>query len=175
MNEQDARMCFERHATSKLQSAEDLFNIRTKGFRGEALASVASIAQVELKTKTEGKEVGTCILIEANEVKSHEPCQSNTGTYIAVKNLFYNVLARRNFLKSDNVEFRHVLEEFHRIVLAHPEIGFSMHHNGQEIIRLEPGALRQRLNAIFGCNYNEKLMPIEETTSIVKVSGLVSK
>ncbi|MCC7302017.1 MAG: DNA mismatch repair endonuclease MutL [Bacteroidia bacterium] len=175
MNEQDARMCFERHATSKLRNADDLFKIRTKGFRGEALASIASIAQVELKTKTAEAETGTCIIIEGNEIKSQEACSSNTGTSLAVKNLFYNVPARRNFLKSDNVEYRHVLEEFHRVAIAHPETAFTLIHNGEEELQLPAGTLRQRLSAIYGGSYHEKLMPVEEETTIVRISGLVSK
>lgn len=175
MNEQDARMCFERHATSKLKEADDLFNIKTKGFRGEALASIAAIAQVELKTRTEENEAGTCIRIEANEVLGQEPCQLSRGTSISVKNLFYNVPARRNFLKSDTVEFRHILEEFYRVAIAHVNVAFSLFHNGNEEFRLEPASLRQRLSAIYGVNYHERLMPVEEETTIVKITGLVCK
>ncbi len=175
MTETDARMCFERHATSKLRDASDLFNIRTKGFRGEALASIASIAHVELRTKVQEAEIGTFIFIEGNIVQKQEPCQCNTGTAILVRNLFYNVPARRNFLKSDLVEFRHILEEYHRVAIAHPEIGFTLHHNGHEVSRLDAGSLRLRIISIFGQGHNERLVPVEEDTSIVKVTGFIGK
>jgi DNA mismatch repair protein MutL len=175
MSATDARLCFERHATSKIEKADDLFNLSTKGFRGEALASIAAIAQVELKTKQPTEDLATLIEIEGNEVKRQEFCSAPEGTSIAVKNLFYNVPARRNFLKSDPVEFRHIIEEFQRVALPHPEIAFSLYHNGQEIFHLQQGNLRQRIIAIFGNSYNERLVPVDEDTSIVKVGGFVGK
>jgi DNA mismatch repair protein MutL len=175
MSETDARLCFERHATSKIEKADDLFNIRTKGFRGEALASIAAIAQVELKTRLHGEQLGTQINIEGSDVKSQEPCACPEGTSFSIKNLFYNVPARRNFLKSDPVEFRHIIEEFQRVALPHPEISFSLHHNGQEVLHLPAATFRQRIASIFGNNYNERLVPVEEETSIVKVTGFIGK
>jgi DNA mismatch repair protein MutL len=175
MSVTDARMSFERHATSKIKQAGDLFNIRTKGFRGEALASIAAIAQVELKSKRQEDETGTCIEIEGSEVKSQSPCNCSTGTSFSVKNLFYNVPARRNFLKSDQVEFRHILEEFERVAIPHPEIAFSLHHNNQPVFQLEKGALKQRLIALFGNNYNERLVPIEQETNILNLIGYIGK
>jgi DNA mismatch repair protein MutL len=127
----DARMCFERHATSKIRKAEDLFAIRTMGFRGEAMASIAAIAQVELKTRRHEDELGTCIIIEGSEVISQEACSSNTGTSICIKNLFYNTPARRNFLKSNPVEMRHIIDEFQRVALANPQVFLTMHHDGR--------------------------------------------
>ncbi len=171
----DARMCFERHATSKIKLADDLFSLRTKGFRGEALASIAAIAHVELKTKTEDDEVGTCIRIEGSEVVSQDPCVTPKGTSICVKNLFYNIPARRNFLKSDNVETRHIIDEFQRVALAHPDISFSLIHNGSELFQLPPANFRQRITNILGGKTNEKLVPVEEDTEIVKISGFVGK
>ena len=171
----DARMCFERHATSKINSAEDLFSLRTKGFRGEALASIAAIAHVELKTRQENDEVGTCIKIEGSEVVSQEPCVNPVGTTICVKNLFYNIPARRNFLKSDSVELRHVIDEFQRVALAHPQIQFSLFHNGSELFQLPGTNLRQRIVNIFGGKTNEKLVPVEEDTGIVRIHGFVGK
>lgn len=175
MSPTDARMCFERHATSKLKSADDLFNIRTKGFRGEALASIAAIAQVELKTMRAIDEIGTKIIIEGSEVKTQEPCQTSKGTSIAVKNLFFNVPARRNFLKSNQVEFRHIMEEFQRVALIHPEISFEVYHNDQIQLSLERGNFKQRIIGLMGNNYNERLVPVEEQTEIVKISGFVCK
>ena len=175
MSETDARMSFERHATSKIKKADDLFNIRTKGFRGEALASIAAIAQVELKTKRAENELGSCITIEGSEIKSQEPCSCPTGTSFMVKNLFYNVPARRNFLKSDPVEFRHILEEFERVAIPHPDIAFSLHHNNQAVFQLEKGALKQRLVALLGAGYNERLVPIEQETNILNLIGYIGK
>ncbi len=175
MSETDARVSFERHATSKINRAEDLFALTTKGFRGEALASVAAVAQVELKTRREEDTVGTSILIEGSEVKSQEPCACPKGTSISIKNLFFNIPARRNFLKSNPVETGHIIEEFQRVAMAHPEIGFSLHHNGDEIFHLEATNLRQRIIGLFGNNYNERLVPVEEDTDIVKISGFIGK
>ncbi|MEG9329130.1 DNA mismatch repair endonuclease MutL [Salinimicrobium catena] len=171
----DARLCFERHATSKINSAEDLFSLKTKGFRGEALASIAAIAHVELKTIQNDDEVGTCIKIEGSEVVSQGACVTPEGTTLCVKNLFYNIPARRNFLKSDTVELRHIIDEFQRVALAHPAIQFSLFHNGSELFQLPETNLRQRIVNIFGGKTNEKLVPVEEDTEIVKVSGFVGK
>ncbi|RDK87244.1 DNA mismatch repair endonuclease MutL [Marinirhabdus gelatinilytica] len=175
MSTTDARLCFERHATSKIKKADDLFNLHTKGFRGEALASIAAIAHVQLKTKTEGAEIGTTISIEGSEVKEQEPAVVATGTTISVKNLFYNIPARRNFLKSNPVETRHIIDEFHRVALAHPQIEFVMHHNGSPVFNLPASNARQRIVNIFGGKTNEKLVPVSEETEIVKVSGFVLK
>lgn len=175
MSETDARLCFERHATSKIQTAADLFALRTMGFRGEALASVAAVAQVELRTRQRKSDVGTRIVIEGFEFKSQEMCQTPIGTNIQVKNLFFNVPARRNFLKSNTVEMRHILDEFERIALAYPDIHFSLNHNGQEIYHLPIGNLRQRIVGILGKDANPKLVPISESTDIVSFSGFVGK
>ncbi|WP_026914825.1 DNA mismatch repair endonuclease MutL [Christiangramia portivictoriae] len=171
----DARMSFERHATSKIKIADDLFALRTKGFRGEALASIAAIAHVELKTRTENEEIGTCIKIEGSKISSQEACVTPKGTCISVKNLFYNIPARRNFLKSDNVETRHIIDEFQRVALAHPDIGFSLMHNGNELFQLPAANYRQRITNILGGKTNEKLVPVEEDTGIVRISGFVGK
>ncbi|WP_424494459.1 DNA mismatch repair endonuclease MutL [Salinimicrobium sp. GXAS 041] len=171
----DARLCFERHATSKIHAAEDLFSLKTKGFRGEALASIAAIAHVELKSRQEDDEVGTCIKIEGSEVTSQEPVVTPVGTSICVKNLFYNIPARRNFLKSDSVETRHIIDEFQRVALAHPAIQFSLFHNGSEMFQLPGSNYRQRIVNIFGGKTNEKLVPVEEDTEIVKIHGFVGK
>lgn len=175
MSETDARLCFERHATSKIKDAADLFNIRTMGFRGEALASIAAIAQVELKTKRIGDNTGTVIYIEGSEVKSQEACQSAEGTGIIVKNLFFNVPARRNFLKSNAVETSHILEEFYRVALPFPNIAFEMHHNNSEVHRLPATQLKQRIVNIYGNNYNERLLNVSAETGICKISGYVGK
>jgi DNA mismatch repair protein MutL len=175
MSETDARMCFERHATSKIQSAADLFAIRTMGFRGEALASIASIAQVELRTRREVDELATRIVIEGFELKTQEPCQAPVGTDFRIKNLFYNVPARRNFLKSNTVEMRHILDEFERVAFANPEVFFSLHHNGQELFHLHPGNLRQRIVGIFGKETNKKLVPVSEDMDVIRINGFVGK
>jgi DNA mismatch repair protein MutL len=175
MSATDSRMCFERHATSKIQKAEDLFNLCTKGFRGEALASIAAIAHVELKTKQENEELGSCIKIEGSKVISQDFVNSAKGTSLAVKNLFYNIPARRNFLKSDTVETRHIIDEFQRVALAHPNITFLLHHNNNEIYHLKQGNLRQRIVAVFGNKMNEKLVPINEQTDILNIQGFVAK
>ena len=175
MNITDARMSFERHATSKIKLADDLFSLKTKGFRGEALASIAAIAHVELKTKTEDDEVGTCIRVEGSQIVSQDACVTPKGTGICVKNLFYNIPARRNFLKSDNVETRHIIDEFQRVALAHPDISFTLTHNGNELFQLPTTNFRQRITNILGGKTNEKLVPVEEDTEIVKISGFVGK
>ncbi|MBV7267874.1 DNA mismatch repair endonuclease MutL [Winogradskyella luteola] len=171
----DARLSFERHATSKIKSAEDLFQLNTKGFRGEALASIAAIAHVELKTKRSEDELGTAIEIEGSKVKSQEVSVTPTGTSVAVKNLFFNIPARRNFLKSDTVELRHITDEFHRVALAHPNIAFAFYHNGSELFHLPSENYRQRVVHIFGNKTNEKLVPVEEETEVLKISGFVGK
>ncbi|MCF4101371.1 DNA mismatch repair endonuclease MutL [Gillisia sp. M10.2A] len=171
----DARLSFERHATSKIKLAEDLFQLQTKGFRGEALASIAAIAHVELKTRRENDEVGTCIKIEGSEITSQEACVTPRGTSISVKNLFYNIPARRNFLKSDTVETRHIVDEFQRVALAHPAISFSLVHNSGELFQLPGTNFRQRITNIFGGKTNEKLVPVNEDTEILKISGFVGK
>ena len=171
----DARMSFERHATSKIRKAEDLFAIRTMGFRGEAMASIAAIAQVELKTRRHEDELGTCIFIEASEVLSQEACSANPGTSISVKNLFYNTPARRNFLKSNPVEMRHIIDEFQRVALAQPQVFFTLHHDGQEVYHLPVATLKQRIIHLFGREYNERLVPAEEDTSVIKLHGFVGK
>lgn len=175
MSTTDARLCFERHATSKIKSAEDLFKIHTKGFRGEALASIAAIAHVELKTKTASAELGTKICIEGSEVISQDPVVAAKGTTIAVKNLFFNIPARRNFLKGNLVETRHIIDEFHRIALAHPQIEFKMLNNNSDVFNLPPSNVRQRIVNIFGTKTNEKLVPVEEETEVVRVTGYVLK
>ena len=167
----DARMSFERHATSKIRKADDLFAIRTMGFRGEALASIAAIAQVELKTRRHEDELGTRIFIEGSEVLKQEACSADTGTSICVKNLFYNTPARRNFLKSNPVEMRHILDEFQRIALANPKVFFSLYHDGQEVYHLPAAILKQRIIHLFGNNYNQRLVPVEEDTTIIKLHG----
>jgi len=175
MSDQDARMCFERHATSKIKKAKDLFAIRTMGFRGEAMASIAAIAQVEMRTRRQIDELGVKIIIEGSVVKSQEPCQCMVGTSISVKNLFYNVPARRNFLKSDTVEMRHIVDEFQRIALAHSDLFFSLHHNNSEVFHLPAGNLRQRIVGMFGSNTNKKLVPISENTDALNMEGYVGK
>lgn len=175
MSVTDARLSFERHATSKIKSAEDLFQLNTKGFRGEALASIAAIAHVELKTKRSDDELGTAIEIEGSTVKSQEVTVTPTGTSVAVKNLFFNIPARRNFLKSDTVELRHITDEFHRVALAHPNIAFAFYHNGSELFNLPNENYRQRVVHIFGNKTNEKLVPVEEETEVLKISGFVGK
>lgn len=171
----DARLCFERHATSKIKEAQDLFNLNTKGFRGEAMASIAAIAHVELKTKQEGEEIGTCLKIEGSKVTSQEPDCPSKGTSVAVKNLFYNIPARRNFLKSDTIETRHIVNEFQRVALAHNDIGFSLNHNNSEVYNLKAGNLKQRIVGVFGGKTNEKLVPIQEDTDVIRIDGFVAK
>ena len=166
---------FERHATSKIKDANDLFAIRTMGFRGEAMASMAAIAHIELKTKLHTENVGTRIIIEGSEIKNQENCAFTKGTSISIKNLFYNIPARRNFLKSDAVELKHIIEEFQRVALANFEVNMSMHHNGNELFHLPKSSTRQRIVNLFGNKYNEKLVPVEEETNLVRVKGYVGK
>ena len=175
MSETDARMCFERHATSKISKAEDLFAIRTMGFRGEALASIAAIAQVELKTRRKEDEVGTKIIIEGSVVKEQSLVPMQVGTTFTVKNLFFNVPARRNFLKSTQAEMRHIVEEFTRVTLMNPEIGFTLNSDGKEVYHLYPGNLKQRIMGLFGSNYEEKLLPVRQETDRVCIDGYIVK
>jgi DNA mismatch repair protein MutL len=175
MSSSDARLCFVRHATSKIAAADDLFALKTKGFRGEALASIAAIAHVRLRTCQKGEEIGTLLSLEGSQFSGEEPYAGIEGTSFEVKNLFFNVPARRNFLKSDTVEFNHILDEFERIALPHPEIAFKLVHNQQEIYHLLSSGPRRRVIDILGKHSNEKLVPIEERTEIVEVDGFVGK
>ncbi len=175
MSVTDSRLCFERHATSKIRQAEDLFSLYTKGFRGEALASIAAIAHVEMKTKQDQEELGTHIIIEGSKFVSQDVAVLPKGTSFLVKNLFFNIPARRNFLKSETVEQRHIVDEFQRVALAHPNIHFTFYHNGSEMFNLPQSNHRQRIVNIFSGKTNEKLVPVQETTEIVNIQGFVSK
>jgi DNA mismatch repair protein MutL len=175
MSETDARMCFERHATSKIQTIEDLFHIRTMGFRGEALASIAAVAQVELKTKRAEDETGVYIEVENSVVKKQEPIAASVGTSIAMKNLFFNVPARRNFLKSNAAEMRHIVDEFTRVAMSFPEILFTLTANNQQLFHLEAGSLKQRIVQLLGNNYNAKLVSVKEDTDYMNIYGFVGK
>ena len=174
MNPFDARMCFERHATSKINKADDLFTLTTKGFRGEALASIAAIAQVELKTKQETDVVGQQIIIEGGKTVSQNECQTTSGTSFIVKNLFYNIPARRNFLKSDQIEQKHIIDEVERIAIPHTNVHFILQSNGNDILNLPPGNLMQRIKSLLGSYIQKELVQISEDTSFVKISGYVS-
>ncbi len=175
MSPTDARMAFERHATSKISSANDLFSIRTMGFRGEAMASIAAIADVELRTKRTGDEVGTFIHIIGSEVKTQEPAACSNGTALMVKNLFFNVPARRKFLKTNTTELRHIINEIQRVALPNPEIRFSFHHNYSPLYELGKNNFRRRIVDLFGKNINHSLVPVEEKTSMVNISGYVGQ
>lgn len=175
MSFKDARLCFERHATSKLTTADDLFKLTTKGFRGEALASIAAIAHVELKTKMAEDNTGTQLLIEGSEVKEHTLTACNDGTSIAVKNLFFNVPARRNFLKSDSVEFSHIEEEFYRVAITHCDLDFSLFHNGKPVLQLKASNLKIRIISVFGDHFKDKLYPIAQKTDFMDISGFIAK
>jgi len=175
MSETDARMSFERHATSKIRKIDDLFQIRTMGFRGEALASIAAVAQVELKTRQQDNELGTYIEIDNSTVKIQEPCSCNVGTSISMKNLFFNVPARRNFLKSNAAETRHIVDEFIHVALSFPEIFFSFTSNGQQVFHLEKGSLKQRIVQLLGNQYNAKLVSVQEKTDYLNISGFAGK
>lgn len=175
MTPTDARMSFERHATSKIKTSSDLFSIRTFGFRGEALASIAAVAQVELKTRKAESELGTLIQIEGSEVKKQEPVASPAGTSVAMKNLFFNVPARRNFLKSNPVEMRHIVDEFQRVALSYPEIAFSLYQQDLEVLTLTPGKLSNRIVGMFGKSYQGQLVPCEELTPHLNVKGYIGK
>ena len=175
MSPTDARMSLGRHATSKIRSTEDLFRIRTLGFRGEALASIAAVAQVELRTKPRGQETGSLLLVEGSQITSQTPTACPDGTSIAVKNLFFNVPARRNFLKSNAVEMRHILDEFQHVALANPQIAFSLYQNDLEVFSLPAGKLSQRIVALLGNNYKEQLAGCEEVTAFITVKGYIGK
>lgn len=175
MSETDARMCFERHATSKIKNIEDLFHIKTMGFRGEALASIAAVAQVELKTKRADDETGTYIEVENSLVKKQEPVAAPNGTSIAMKNLFFNVPARRNFLKSNAAEMRHIVDEFTRVAMSFPQILFTLTANNQQLFHLEAGSLKQRIVQLLGNNYNAKLVTVKEETDYLNIYGFVGK
>ncbi len=175
MSETDARMSFERHATSKLRKADDLFNIRTMGFRGEALASIAAIAHVELKSAIPNAAIGTKILVEGSKIIDQSPCSCPVGTSISVKNLFYNVPARRNFLKSENIEFNHILEEFYRVALIHYNVGFSLYHNDKLIYKLTKSTFKSRIVNLLGKSYNEKMATIGQKTDFLSITGYIGK
>ncbi len=175
MSETDARLCFERHATSKIKSADDLFAIKTMGFRGEALASIAAVAQVELTTRRKEDEVGTKIRIDGSKVMEQLPKPMSVGTNFTVKNLFFNVPARRNFLKSNEAELRHINEEFFRITIMNPEIGFTFVSNDKELFHLYPGTLKQRIVGLFGKDYDGKLLPVNQITETVTIDGFIVK
>lgn len=175
MSFSDARMCFERHATSKIEKADDLFHITTKGFRGEALASIAAIAHVELKTKRPDDEMGTLVCNEGSEIKEHAPTITQDGTSISVKNLFFNVPARRNFLKTDAIEFSHIEEEFIRVALIHTDVAFVLLHNGKKIYDLAASNFKQRIINIFGNHFKDKLFPVEQNTDFGILSGFIAK
>ena len=175
MSPTDARMSFERHATSKIKNIEDLFKIRTMGFRGEALASIAAVAQVEMKSRQANNDVGTRICIEGTDVVLQEPCATPIGTSIMVKNLFFNVPARRNFLKSNNTEFRNILDEFTRVALAYPTISFKLWHNGVEQFRLESGNLKTRIVGLLSGSVEKNLVPVQEETDWIKIHGFIGK
>jgi DNA mismatch repair protein MutL len=175
MSETDARMSLERHATSKIRKADDLFTLRTMGFRGEALASIAAVSQFEMKTRQPQNDLGTLLLVEASEVKKQEAVACEKGTSISIKNLFYNIPARRNFLKSNAVEMRHIIDEFHRLALANSEIAFTLLQGDEMIYELQPSKLSQRIVSIFGKNYQQQLAPASEETSLVKITGYVGR
>ncbi|MEI8278518.1 MAG: DNA mismatch repair endonuclease MutL [Bacteroidota bacterium] len=175
MSPTDARMSFERHATSKISNINDLFSIRTMGFRGEALASVAAVAQVEMRTRRHDTEVGTRICIEGTEIKLQEPCATAPGTNIMIKNLFFNVPARRHFLKSNTTELRHILDEFTRVALAHPTVAFKLMHNGLEQFHLEAGNLKTRIVGLLSNSYEKNLVPVEEKTDLLQITGFIGK
>ena len=168
-------MCFQRHATSKIKTADDLFNIQSMGFRGEAMASIAAIAHIEIKSKLIEQELGSNLVIEGSKIILHEDCATTNGTSIKVKNLFYNVPARRKFLKSDQVEMRHITKEFIRIALGNPKVKMQLYNNKNELFHLPPSNFRQRIINIFGTKKNEYLVPIEEETSLVKIRGFIGK
>lgn len=175
MSETDARLSFERHATSKISSAQDLFNLETKGFRGEALASIAAIAHVDMQTRTADNEVGTHLKIEGSKIVSQEVVATPKGTSISVKNLFFNIPARRNFLKSNQVELRHITDEFHRVAMVHSNVEFHFYNNGSEIFNLPSTKHRQRIVHIFGSKMDNRLVPVSEETEVLKVSGFICK
>lgn len=175
MSDSDARLCFERHATSKIHKADDLFALHTMGFRGEALASIAAISQVEMKSRQHGNDLGTLITIEGGIIQHQEPCSCALGTSLSIKNLFYNLPARRNFLKKESVELSHIEEIFKRVVLVYPSVGFTFTSNGKTLYDLQPGNLAQRIAQLYGNAYKERFYPVEEQTEVVSVKGYVGK
>lgn len=175
MSETDARLAFERHATSKIRKADDLFSLQTMGFRGEALASIAAVAQVELQTRTEDEEIGTMVSVSGSKVVGHEPVSCPVGSNFKVENLFFNVPARRKFLKSNVTELNNILTAFERIVLVYPDIHFTLHHNGAELMNLKTGNLRQRITDVFGKQYGQDMMPVDVTTAMCRIYGFVGK
>ena len=175
MSETDARLAFERHATSKIRKADDLFDLHTMGFRGEALPSIAAVAQIELRTRREGDEVGTCLTLSGSRVESQEMCSCGVGSSFTVSNLFFNVPARRKFLKTNTTELNNILTAFERIVLVYPNICFTLHSNGQELMNLRAGSLRQRIIDIYGRRYGQDLLPVSVETALCKISGFVAK
>ena len=175
MSETDARLCFERHATSKIRCADDWFSIRTMGFRGEALASIAAVAQVELSTRRKEDNVGTKIRIEGSKVLEQSPKPMSAGSSFMVKNLFFNVPARRNFLKSNDAELRHINDEFFRVTMMNPQVGFSYISNDKELFHLYPGTLKQRIVGLFGKDYDSKLLPVNQVTESVAINGFIVK
>ena len=175
MSMTDARLAFERHATSKIRQADDLFSLRTMGFRGEALPSIAAVSQVELRTRREEDEVGTCLMLSGSRIESQEPCSSSVGSSFTVSNLFFNVPARRKFLKTNATELNNILTAFERIVLVYPSINFTLHSNGQELMNLRSGTLRQRISDIYGRRYGQDLLPIQVETALCRISGFVGK
>ncbi len=175
MSETDARLAFERHATSKIRKADDLFSLHTMGFRGEALPSIAAVSQVELRTRRSSDEIGTCLTLSGSRVESQEPCSCNVGSRFTVSNLFFNVPARRKFLKTNVTELNNILTTFERIVLVYPDICFTLHSNGQELMNLRAGSLRQRITDVYGRRYGQDLLPLEVETALCKVTGFVAK
>ena len=175
MSDSDARLCFERHATSKIHKADDLFAIHTMGFRGEALASIAAIAQVELRTRQHDSELGTQVTIEGSHIIDQQPTVCPAGTSLSVKNLFFNIPARRNFLKKDSVEFSHIEEVFRRVTLIHYDLGFTLTSNGKLVYDLKAGTLLQRITGLYGNAYKERMFSVEEQTDLVKIRGFVSR
>src|SRR5690554_3726697 len=175
MSETDARLCLERHATSKIREANDLFAIKTMGFRGEALASIAAVAEVELKTCKPDDKVGTIIRISGSEVIEHEPTSCTVGTSICVKNLFFNIPARRKFLKSTSLELKHIITEFQRAALANPQISFSLHHNGANVYKLPAGSVKQRITHLMGKNLGKNLIDLKTDTSVISISGFIGR
>ena len=175
MSDTDARMSLERHATSKISSADDLFRIKTKGFRGEALPSIASISNMRLNTRSSSSEIGTQIKISGGKLESQEPFSTTQGTQLVVKDLFHNVPARRKFLKSDRIEMKHIIDEFERVALSHPEVHFQLNSNGNELFHLPKTNLRQRIVAVFGKKYNDLLVPLNSETQMAAFSGFIVK
>ena len=175
MSETDARLAFERHATSKIRQASDLFSLQTMGFRGEALPSIAAVAQVELRTRRAADEVGTCLQLSGSHVDSQEPCSCAVGSRFTVSNIFFNVPARRKFLKSNATELNNILTAFERIVLVYPNINFTLHSNGQELMNLRSGSLRQRIIDVYGRRYGQDLLPVSVETAMCKITGFTRR